>query len=70
MNTIKKFWNIETPYISKEGGENLKKFIYKGGDKSLSYNYFWSPLCNWIVNYLPLWLAYISSLCHHTHTII
>jgi len=33
---------------------------YKGGntiDKSIMYNYFFSPLCNWLVEFLPSWLA-------------
>ncbi|EAR92829.1 CDP-alcohol phosphatidyltransferase (macronuclear) [Tetrahymena thermophila SB210] len=36
-------------YISEEGKQGIKEFKYKGGSVSIVYEYFWSPLCDWIV---------------------
>lgn len=33
--------------------ENVHTFKYRGGDRGLTYNYFYSPLADKLVNYLP-----------------
>lgn len=48
---------ILSPYIKQEWMENIKKFKYKGSDRSLFYNYLAGPLCNIIVEKLPTNLA-------------
>jgi len=49
---------IGPKFITKEGEENLKNFKYSGGDNSLIYIYFYSPLAEWCVdNLTPSWLA-------------
>lgn len=49
---------FQQKYISKQGEDNLKSFHYTGGDLSLIYKYFSSPLTNWLVmNIVPEWLA-------------
>ena len=48
---------IKKPYIPASHYKNILSYQYKGGDLSLTYIYFISPLCNKLVSYFPLWLA-------------
>ena len=48
---------IKKPYIPASHYKNILSYQYKGGDLSLTYVYFISPLCNKLVSYFPLWLA-------------
>ena len=45
------------PYISEEYYDNIRSYKYKSSDSSISYKYFMSPLCDYLVNYFPKWLA-------------
>ena len=36
-----------TPYISKQEEKEIREFRYKGGSDSITYQYFWSPLCEY-----------------------
>jgi len=40
-------------YITKEGEEAIRQFKYKGGDLSISYKYVWSPLAEFILQFIP-----------------
>ena len=44
-------------YIEDEYIDNLIAYKYSGGDKSILYRFVINPFCNWLVNYLPKWLA-------------
>ena len=44
-------------YIEDEYIDNLIGYKYSGGDKSILYRFVINPFCNWLVNYLPKWLA-------------
>jgi hypothetical protein len=47
-----------TPYIEEEEWkENIKKYKYRGNDKSIFYRYVTSPLCNELVKYVPNYIA-------------
>ena len=46
-----------TPYLSEGQRYNLKQYKYAGGDRGLMYIYFYNPMANWIVEYLPDTLA-------------
>ena len=46
-----------TPYIPLSNYENIQTYKYKGGDLSLTYKYFISPLCNKLLNYIPVTIA-------------
>ena len=46
-----------TPYIPLSNYENIQTYKYKGGDLSLTYKYFISPLCNKLLNYIPETIA-------------
>ena len=45
------------PYIKKDYYENIKTYKYKGGDLSLTYKYFISPLCEYLITYIPPYIA-------------
>jgi len=45
------------PYIKPEHEENVRSHKYKGTVDSLYYQYIQSPLCDWIVAHLPMWVA-------------
>lgn len=44
-------------FITPEGEIVIKNFKYKGGSISYSYNWIWSPLAQYLLNYVPLWWA-------------
>jgi len=48
---------ILSPYIKEEWFENIRKYSYRGSDRSLVYTYFAGPMCNIIVEKLPITLA-------------
>ena len=54
MKTIFTFFQ---PYISPEYYESIRSYKYKSFDSSISYKYCMSPLCNYLVNFFPEWLA-------------
>lgn len=35
----------------------LKEFKYTGGSDSLSYKYLWSPLAEYLLKFIPNWMA-------------
>lgn len=45
------------PYIPKERFSSIRSYKYKSSDSSISYKYFMSPLCDYLVNFFPTWLA-------------
>mmetsp|Transcript_93213 Transcript_93213/g.237107 ORF Transcript_93213/g.237107 Transcript_93213/m.237107 type:complete len:401 (-) Transcript_93213:43-1245(-) len=48
-------WGV---YISEEGALNARKYKYSGGDNSLVYRFFCSPLAEACVKrFVPLWVA-------------
>ena len=49
--------SLKRRYIEEQYTEKLIHYQYKGGDKSILYRYVINPLCNFIVNYFPRWLA-------------
>lgn len=45
-------------YISEKGKQGIKEFKYKGGSVSITYEYVWSPFCDWIVKkFIPSYVA-------------
>ncbi|CEG39698.1 cdpalcohol phosphatidyltransferase [Plasmopara halstedii] len=44
-------------YVSQEGSEKLRTYEYHGADHSLVYKYVLTPMNNFLVELLPLWLA-------------
>jgi hypothetical protein len=44
-------------YVSHEGSANLLTYEYHGVDNSLIYKYILTPMNNFLVTLLPLWLA-------------
>ena len=44
-------------YLSDVGKGNLHKYIYTGKDLSYSYNYVLSPFAEYLVKFIPLWVA-------------
>ena len=51
---LKKLKNM----ISIDGqGENIKSYEYKGEDHSISYQKIISPLCDKILEYIPIWFS-------------
>ena len=49
--------SLKRKYIEEQYTEKLISYQYKGGDNSILYRYVINPLCNFIVNYFPKWLA-------------
>ena len=54
---MRNFISCNKPYISKEYYENLRNYKYKSSDASITYKYCMSPLCNYLVEKFPKWLA-------------
>ena len=54
MNFI---FSCTKPYIPKERFSSIRSYKYKSSDSSISYKYFMSPLCDYLVNFFPTWLA-------------
>ena len=54
MNFI---FSFTKPYIPKEYFNSIRSYKYKSSDSSISYKYFMSPLCDYLVNFFPTWLA-------------
>ena len=54
MNFI---FSCTKPYIPKEHFSSIRSYKYKSSDSSISYKYFMSPLCDYLVNFFPTWLA-------------
>ena len=48
--SIFKPWNC---YISQEMAVRLKEHKYAGCDEGIAYIYFWNPVANWLVQFLP-----------------
>lgn len=45
-------------YITEEGKQGIRDFKYKGGSVSITYEYIWSPFCDWIVKkFIPTSIA-------------
>lgn len=44
-------------YLCPQQCENLKLYRYAADDRGLAYIYFFNPVCNWWVNFFPMWLA-------------
>eukprot|EP00438_Fugacium_kawagutii_P006240 Skav208389 [mRNA] locus=scaffold3508:218260:225878:+ [translate_table: standard] len=44
-------------YISANGRKRLPQYVYSGSDNSLMYIYFCSPLADFLVKFVPRWLA-------------
>ena len=44
-------------YIEDQYIDNLLNYKYSGGDKSILYRLIINPFCNFLVKYLPTWLA-------------
>ncbi|RLN65069.1 hypothetical protein BBP00_00003079 [Phytophthora kernoviae] len=44
-------------YVSQEGSEKLRTYEYHGADNSLVYKHVLTPMNNFLVELLPLWLA-------------
>ncbi|KAE9109578.1 hypothetical protein PF010_g11483 [Phytophthora fragariae] len=44
-------------YVSREGSEKLLTYEYHGADNSLVYKHVLTPMNNFLVELLPLWLA-------------
>lgn len=44
-------------YVSQEGSEKLRTYEYHGADHSLVYKHVLTPMNNFLVELLPLWLA-------------
>jgi ethanolaminephosphotransferase len=40
-------------YITAEGETAIRKFKYKGGNLSISYNFIWSPLAEQVLKIIP-----------------
>lgn len=44
-------------YVSQEGSEKLLTYQYHGSDNSLIYKHVLTPMNDFLVEFLPLWLA-------------
>jgi len=48
---------VDMGYIPAQGLQNLKKYTYKGVDKSFLSNHVLNPYWNWLVGFWPKWVA-------------
>ena len=54
---MKNIFSFGEPYISHKYYNQIISYQYKSSDSSISYKYFMSPLCDYLVNFFPKWLA-------------
>ena len=54
---MRNFFSFGEPYISHKYYNKIISYQYKSSDSSISYKYFMSPLCDYLVNFFPKWLA-------------
>lgn len=45
------------PYIKEEWKQNIKNYKFSSTDHSLLYVHITSPLCNWLVKFVPDYIA-------------
>ncbi len=45
------------PYLPPDAADRLNRYKYAGEDHSYVYSYFWKPLCAWLVEKIPMWVA-------------
>lgn len=45
------------PYIKEEWHTTIAKYQYKGEDHSIFHNYVANPICNYLVELFPKWVA-------------
>jgi ethanolaminephosphotransferase len=45
------------PYVSEQGAKNILKYKYDGEDKSYVYRFILTPMNNWLISFVPLWMA-------------
>lgn len=50
-------------YLSEEASRNLHNYKYSGNDPSLTYKYLLSPLCNFLVEFIPITVAANTVRC-------
>ena len=52
-------WKIieKRPYLSEVAIKGILAHNYKANTHSISYKYCWSPFANWLVEFLPDWIA-------------
>lgn len=46
-----------SPYIKLEDKENIINYKFASKDSSILYNYVTSPLCNYLVKFIPNYIA-------------
>jgi len=54
---MRNIFSFGEPYISHKYYNKIISYQYKSSDSSISYKYFMSPLCDYLVNFFPKWLA-------------
>ena len=54
---MRNIFSFGEPYISHKYYNQIISYQYKSSDSSISYKYFMSPLCDYLVNFFPKWLA-------------
>ena len=57
INNISPFAFSVSAYLPPDAATRLSRYKYHGEDHSLIFNYFWRPLCNASVHYVPMWVA-------------
>jgi len=70
--TLKKsHWCRVLPIFNDEAAYNLKRHKYSGCDEGLLYIWFYNPVANKLVTYLPDWIApNLITLVGFIHTIV
>lgn len=48
---------VGSTYLPPDSKECLLAYVYRADDRSYLYKYLWRPLCRWLVERLPVWLA-------------
>jgi len=48
---------VSRPYIKEEWKESIMKYKYQCEDHSIFLNYVANPICNWLINFFPKWVA-------------
>ena len=64
-------WCRTLPFFNEHAAYNLKRHGYSGSDEGLMYKWFYNPVANKLVTYLPDYIApNLLTLIGFIHTIV
>ncbi len=57
MKTLKKVWELGTPYVTEEGGKSLLAYKLSGHNAGYAHNYCLLPVSDLVAPHVPAWIG-------------